>query len=111
MCWVHSRDKRQFTVKVNFLTKKKKVETETNFCEEKIHKTMPTTNSKRMVLAQINSIYESLGLATEFTMMVKMLMIQFLRAVVKHLGCDDNIPYLLKEKWIMFFQKLFQPFP
>lgn len=64
---------------------------------------MPAIPSKQMVLSQINRIYDPLGLATPFTMKMKMLMRHLWAAEGRHLQWNDDIPASVKIKWIRTF--------
>ena len=61
--------------------------------------------SKRTILAQVNSIYDPLGLAGPFTVRAKILMRQLWGAEDK-LDWDDPIPDKYKQEWSEFCQDL-----
>ena len=108
MCWVQSRDDFQFTVKLNFSPRRRKIHTGPNLELEEIPQAMPAILTKRMVLSQINGIYDPLGLATPFTIKAKLLMRELWGVGGKYLEWDDDIPSSIKVKWISFFQELFE---
>ena len=61
-----------------------------------------------MILSQVNSIYDPLGLATPFTVRAKMLLRQLNMNEEVKLGWDDPIPDEYHQDWVNFFTKLFQ---
>ena len=65
----------------------------------------PQQLTKRMLLSQINSVYDPLGLAGPFTVRAKILM-RHLWGSDRKLDWDDPIPEENKENWITFFKDL-----
>jgi len=63
--------------------------------------------AKRMILSQINGIYDPLGLVIPFTVKAKIMLRQLCSGDERNLGWDDDIPLELKIGWIRFFQQLF----
>ena len=61
--------------------------------------------TKRMILSQINSVYDPLGLAGSFTVRAKILM-RHLWGIDQKLDWDDPIPEENRENWINFFKDL-----
>ena len=61
--------------------------------------------TKRMILSQINSVYDPLGLAGPFTVRAKILM-RHLWGSDQKLDWDDPIPEENRENWITFFKDL-----
>ena len=62
--------------------------------------------TKRRILSQINSIYDSLGLAGPFTVRAKFMMRQ-LWASKRKIDWDNPVPEEYKMDWIKFFSDLF----
>jgi hypothetical protein len=63
--------------------------------------------TKRMVLSQVNGIYDPMGLATPFTLKAKVLMRRLWLGGAKSLGWDDPMPEFMRQEWIKFFIELF----
>ena len=78
-----------------------------NLSLDQIPKSMRTNLTRKMILSQINGIYDPLGLATPFTMKAKLLMRQLRNVEGKGLDWYNDIPSKLKEDWICFFKALF----
>ena len=66
---------------------------------------IPTTITKRMILSQINRVYDPLGLASPVTVRAKILMRQ-LWSAEESLDWDDPIPEKQRDNWLEFFQDL-----
>ena len=66
---------------------------------------IPTTITKRMILSQINRVYDPLGLASPVTVRAKILMRQLWTAE-ESLDWDDPIPEKQRDNWLEFFQDL-----
>ena len=98
MHWMRNTDDFRFTVRVNFSPRKRKVRTGPNLNLDQIPRELPITLSKRMILSQVNGIYDPMGLATPFTMKAKLLMRQLWSGIEKSLGRDEDIQYLQSRK-------------
>ena len=100
--WSHSEDQLCFEVKFNFTTKRK----HTSKSRSDI---VPTQNpqqlTKRIILSQINSVYDPLGLAGPFTVRAKILLRRFWGTEPK-LDWDDPIPEENQQSWSIFFNDL-----
>ena len=70
-----------------------------------IEAAISTTITKRMILSQINCVYDPLGLASPVTVRAKILMRQLWTAE-KSLDWDDPIPEKQRGNWLEFFQDL-----
>ena len=103
MKWDQNSDVFKFDVHVNFSPKQRKLRTGPDLILENVSTKIPLT--KRMILSQINGIYDPLGLAGPFTVRAKILM-RKLWSVVE-LGWDDVIPETHMAEWIEFFRDLF----
>ncbi len=68
--WDPKTDSFLFDVRINFSPKKRKVRTGPDLCIDQIPEEMPLALTKRMILSQVNGIYDPLGLATPFTAQV-----------------------------------------
>ena len=69
---------------------------------------IPHTLTKRMILLQINGIYDPLGLVSPFTVRAKILMHKLWSGKCNSLGWDDPIPQDNLKEWIKFFRDLFE---
>ena len=100
--WDLIKDHLCFSAKLNFFSNRN--------C--KVQKDNPTNNSKltppltrRMILSQVNSMYDPLGLAGPFTVWAKILM-RHLWANSEKVDWDDRIPEDNKQQWSAFFNEL-----
>ena len=105
--WNPEEDCFHFEVKLNFSPKKKKLRTGPDINREQIPKEIPTNLTKRMILSQVNSIYDPLGLAGPFTVRAKIMMRRLWGSEAK-LDWDDPVPEDVRRSWIEFFRDLFQ---
>jgi hypothetical protein len=64
----------EFQVKINFSPKHRNIRTGKNIARNQIDCSVPELLTPRMVLSQVSSIYDPLGLATPFTLAAKVLM-------------------------------------
>ncbi|CAC5382019.1 unnamed protein product [Mytilus coruscus] len=74
MRWDPKQDLFDFKVKINFSPKYKNVRKGENITKSQIESSVPTTLTPRMVLSQVASVYDPLGLATPYTLAAKVLM-------------------------------------
>ncbi|CAB4014380.1 Hypothetical predicted protein [Paramuricea clavata] len=80
-----------FEVKLNFSQTKRKVATEPSLRKEQIPKEIMSNLTKRMILSQVNSIYDPLQLAGPFTDRAKIMMQKLWGSEMK-LDWDDHVP-------------------
>ena len=66
VCWRPIEDLFRFKVTLNFSGRKKKLHTEPGIESPHITERFPAKFTKRMILSQINSIYDPLGLADSY---------------------------------------------
>ena len=78
--WNPKHDTFQFETKLNFSPKKRGIRATPNLTRQNIHTDLPQILTKRIVLSQIATIYDPIGLVTPFTLKGKLLM----RRVVSH---------------------------
>ena len=90
--WDPKNDEFRFEVHVNFSLKRGKLRTGPDHCLENIPSKVPVALTKRMVLSQVNGIYDPLCLASPFIVKAKILMIKLWNGNAKSLGWDDPIP-------------------
>ncbi|KAK3896107.1 hypothetical protein Pcinc_000205 [Petrolisthes cinctipes] len=112
MRWEPKKDQFIFKVSINFSKKYKKVHTEPNLTVDDIIKKAPNSLTKRMILSQVASLYDPLGLATPFTMRCKLLLTQLITLKNENdgveLGWDDPIPYQMYNQWIYLFTEMYE---
>lgn len=105
--WNPVKDYLCFEVKLDFSRKKNKLRTERNLKINQLPNEIPEQLTKRIILSQVNSIYDPLGLAGPFTVRAKIMMRQIWASDVK-IDWDDPIPEENRRDWIMFFKELFE---
>lgn len=105
--WNSSRDEFCFKTQLNFSPKIRKARSGPNLTQAQVPNLIPAILTKRMVLSQINGIYDPLGLAAPFTIRAKILMRKLWLGESKDLSWDDPIPASLREEWAQFFVELF----
>ena len=106
MYWNSVKDQFVFKVRINFSPKRRKVRTGPDLTLEQL-KMENISLTKRMILSQINGIYDPLGLLIPFTMKAKILMQGMWTTDAKDLGWDDQLPPEVCLKWKKFFTEMF----
>ena len=92
-------------VKVNFSQKQRKIRTEPNLTESNVLEGTPTQLTRRMILSQVNGIFDPLGLVSPFVVNAKIL----LRKITdQKAGWDDPISEKDRNEWTAFFYEMFQ---
>lgn len=113
MTWEPKEDQFSFKVKINFSKKCKNVRTGLDLTVDEITHKMPNSLTKRMVLSQVASLYDPLGLLTPFTVQCKLLMRQLITlkreqdAAEQTLSWDDPIPDDMYDQWVCLFKNMF----
>ena len=107
LVWNPKLDTFKFTVRLNFSPKRKKQRTGPDLAIEDIPSEIPVCLTKRMILSQINGIYDPMGLASPFTVKAKIFMRNLWSGESKKLGWDDCIAVTRRQEWISFFKELF----
>ena len=97
--WNPVKDYLCFEVKLNFSCKKHKLRVETHLKTNPLSYEIPEELTKRIILSQVNSIYDPLGLSE------KIMMRQIWASDIK-MNWDDPFPEENKRDWIMFFKEL-----
>ena len=100
--WSQSEDQLCFEVKVNFTTKRIHTSRSTS---DIVPTQDPQQLTKRIILSQINSVYDPLGLAGPFTVRAKILL-RRLWGTEPKLDWDDPIPEENQQNWSIFFNDL-----
>ena len=107
VAWNKDTDTLHFKVKINFSAKRRN-----GFCgpdvqKDNIYQSLPVSLTKRMVLSQINKIYDPLGLVTPVTVSAKILMRKLWIGELKSLGWDGPLPTDVRREWLDLFAELF----
>jgi len=105
--WDPIRDNFQFKVKLSFSPKKKATHTQRNVTSTDIQPICSVSEvlTKRMILSQVNSIYDPLVLAGPYTVRAKILMRKLWIYETK-LDWYDPIPEEYGREWMTFFNDL-----
>ncbi|VDH99301.1 Hypothetical predicted protein [Mytilus galloprovincialis] len=113
MRWDPKHDMFDFKVKINFSPKYKNVRKGENITKSQIESSVPTSLTPRMVLSQVASVYDPLGLATPYTLAAKVLM---RKLCIENNTNDKTLPnsrwdYAMSAEsrleWMDFFKELF----
>ena len=104
--WNPMQDEFEYKVQLKIAAKKnKKTHVQSDTQDQRFLDNTNTT--KRIILSQVNSIYDPLGLAGPFTIRAKILMRQ-LWGIEEKLHWDDPIPDKYKREWMQFCQDLIE---
>ena len=104
LVWHPELDTFKFTVRLNFSPKRKKQRTGLNLAIEDIPSEIPVCLTKRMIVSQINGIYDPMGLASPFAVKAKIFMRNLWSGESKKLGWDDCVAVARGQEWISFFK-------
>ena len=104
--WNPMQDEFEYKVQLKIAAKKNK-ETHVQSDTQDQRFLDNTNTTKRIILSQVNSIYDPLGLAGPFTIRAKILMRQ-LWGIEEKLHWDDPIPDKYKREWMQFCQDLIE---
>ena len=107
MLWNPLKDEFLFKVKLNFSIKSRKIHDLPNLHQRDLPAGIPDNLTKRLILSQINRIYDPRGLLAPFTVRAKIMM-RRLWARDRKIDWDDPIPIELLEQWRIFFTELFE---
>lgn len=115
LIWNPEEDYFTYKVKVNFSEKQRKVHIGPDLTRVDIEAKLPEILTKRIILSQVASIYDPLGLITPFTLKAKILMRKLvtqnndstLSEEVKCRGWDDPLSNDERETWKSFFLELY----
>lgn len=103
--WDTDTDTLSYEVKVNFSQKQRKIRTEPNLTENNVLEGTPIQLTRRMILSQVNGIFDPLGLVSPFVVNAKIL----LRKITdQKAGWDDPISEKDRNEWTAFFCDMFQ---
>ena len=107
MIWDPNADKFSFKMKINFTKKSRNAHEEPDLTKDDIPWKIPAKLTKRIVLSQINSIYDPIGLLSPFTVRAKILMRKLWACEIK-LSWDDQVPEENRKEWETFFSEIFE---
>ena len=107
MLWNPVADKFHFKAKLNFFTKKRGIHLLPDLKIEDVSDHIPEKLTKRMILSQINGIFDPRGLITPSTIRAKILMRKLWTQEIK-LDWDDPIPKDLHVEAKAFFTEMFE---
>lgn len=107
MSWNVEKDEFFYTVRINFSSKYKGVHTEPNLLWSELHYKSPNALTRRMVLSQVASIFDPLGLVQPFILSAKLLMREMIMDS-KDKGWDEPIQQRYKVRWMNFFAELYK---
>jgi len=94
--WNSSDDLLEFRTKLNFSNKHRKVRVEPDIQEGELLQRIPNVLTKRLLLSQVNGIYDPMGLASPFVVRAKILLRKL--GSLK-LDWDEAIPEEERNKW------------
>ncbi|XP_045104356.1 uncharacterized protein LOC123517398 [Portunus trituberculatus] len=113
MIWEPKEDQFSFKVRINFSKRCKNVRPGPDLTADEITHKLPSSLTKRMVLSQVASLYDPLGLLTPFTVQCKLLLRKLITlkreqdGVEQTLGWDDPIPDDVYGEWVCLFKNMF----
>ena len=102
IAWNKCSDTLTFDIKLDFSIGKR-----SSFfaSHELLQESIPKVLTRRMLLAQVNRMYDPLGLISPFVMRTKIMMRKLWVSEPK-VGCDDPLPDSLKEDWTKYFKEV-----
>ena len=103
--WDTRRDELRFRVRLNFSEKKRKVRIGEDMTVDSIKVEFPKVITRRILLSQVNGIYDPIGLASPFIVRAKLLLRDLTAAKV---GWDEPLSEEDRLKWYGFFNELFK---
>ena len=109
--WNPKYDEFRFETKINFSAKNRGVRVLPNLTKDNVDVATPEILTKRLVLSQIATVYDPLGLISPFILKGKLLMrklISYTDGKLRKLDWDDPIPQHLRNEWCEYFKELFQ---
>nr|XP_027213054.1 uncharacterized protein LOC113806132 [Penaeus vannamei] len=111
--WDPESDLFFFVVRINFSKRIRKLRTAPDLTKDKLENELPEKLTRRMILSQVSSIYDPLGLIAPFTLKAKLLMRELvldLGNCDKKLGWDYAVSSHMNNEWRMLFREMFESF-
>ncbi|XP_068250243.1 uncharacterized protein [Palaemon carinicauda] len=112
--WDPHRDRLVYEVKINFSPNHRKIHTEPNLAPDDLMVNVPQYLTRRMLLSQIASQYDPLGLVCPVTLRAKLMMRQLISRTegiegkVSHYDWDSAVSTDIRNEWLSYFQMLFE---
>lgn len=109
--WDSQKDTFMFKVHLNFSKKMKNCFQEPCLTYEDLEKELPTVLSRRIILRQVASIYDPLGMVTPFTLIMKLLMRELVVNMDgdgKTFCWDEAVDEEFHWKWKSLFKEMFE---
>lgn len=106
MSWDIKSDQFYYTVRINFSHKQNKVHSMPNLLRCELESKFPPVLTRRMVLSQIASVFDPLGLVQPFLLSAKLLMREMIMDS-RNEGWDDPIVQEYRMRWLHFFGELY----
>ncbi|XP_042883833.1 uncharacterized protein LOC122260556 [Penaeus japonicus] len=112
MQWCTMKDEFSFKVKINFSKRVKRIHTGPDLNVNEFDEFFPTVLTRRMVLSQIASIYDPLGLITPYVLKAKILMRDLITTNEdaegnKTIKWDEPMSEAMQKEWKAFFIGLY----
>lgn len=112
--WEPKRDVFVYDVKINFSSKRRKVRAEPNLKLGDLADEFPHNLTKRMLLSQVASQYDPLGLVCPVTLTAKLMMRRLISdqddidGKSKRYDWDDVLAPQMRSEWLDYFKMLFE---
>ncbi|XP_076028384.1 uncharacterized protein LOC143017480 [Oratosquilla oratoria] len=106
MSWDIKSDQFYYSVRINFSPKQNKIHSRPNLLNEELESKFPQDLTRRMVLSQIASVFDPLGLVQPFLLSAKLLMREMIMDS-KNEGWDDPMVQEYRRRWLHFFKELY----
>lgn len=107
MSWDINKDQFFYKVRINFSSKYKNVHTQPNLSRDELEIKCPETLTRRMVLSQVASVFDPLGLVQPVLLSAKLLMREMI-IDSKGEGWDEPLKQEYRMRWINFFDELYK---
>ena len=112
--WNSETDKFKFQINLNFSKNRFNIKPDSSIKESDFSFKFPKSLTKRMIMSQIASLYDPLGLLTPFTLQAKLLMRELILEQRSHINVSDkeiwdiHIHDQLYTKWKSYFFNMFK---
>jgi len=103
--WNAQSDTFEYKVKVNFSPKHRNIRSAPNLTVDNVLECFPAVLTQRMILSQLNSFFDPVGLAAPVIVCAKIMM---RRLHTYKLGWDDPVAQHDRHDWMNFFKSLFE---
>ena len=112
--WNSESDKFKFQINLNFSKKHHNVRLDSNIKEHEFPYKFPKVLTKRLILSQIASLYDPIGLLSPFTLQAKLLMRELIIEQRSYVNVPEKkiwdlaVSNQLYNKWKLYFYKMFK---